>query len=138
MSGTGFQKTIFKSFFDKSGSFRPTEISEHHHCRKNDRTRIHNVFTCNVRSSPMRCLKDSMAGFIIDICSRSNAYATYHCSQLVRNIISVQVQSGYYRIFFGNEQCILQKCVGNAVLYLAYHPPKRHQTHVAPTHNPTF
>ena len=29
MSGTGFQKTIFKSFFDKSGSFRPTEISEH-------------------------------------------------------------------------------------------------------------
>ena len=64
----------------------------------------------------MSGLKNGMPRPVIDVGSRSDTDAAHHSSQLVGNIITVQVQSGNDRVFFGNKQGILQKGIGNAIL----------------------
>ena len=61
-------------------------------------------------------LKDSVTGVIIDVGTRSDTDTAYHGCQLVGNIVAVQVQGGDYGVGFRNQQCVLQECVGNAVL----------------------
>ena len=81
-------------------------------------------FSCNVRSGAVRGFKNGVPGVIIDICAGRNADAAHHCRQLVGNVIAVQVKRGNDRIFFGFEQRILQKRIGNHVFdenFSAFH-----------------
>ena len=53
---------------------------------------------------------------VIDIGPRSDSDTSYHSSQLVGNIISVQIQRCNNRIFFRDKQGILQESISNTVL----------------------
>ena len=69
-----------------------------------------------VGSSAMSSFKNSMPTDIIDISSRSDADTAYHGSQLIGNIVTIQIQCGNHRIFFRHQQRVLQKGIGNAIL----------------------
>ena len=103
MRGTGIEETLFQRLFDKRGRFFPSQIFKHHHRRKNDRTRIHDILSGNVGGGSMSRFKNGVPRLVVNICSRSNADAAYHCRQLVGNIVSVQVQRGNHGILFGNQ-----------------------------------
>ena len=63
----------------------------------------------------MSSFKNSVTCLIIDIGARSDTDTAHHGSQLVGNVITVQVQCGNDRVFFGNKQRILQKGISYTI-----------------------
>ena len=59
--------------------------------------------------------EDGMPRCVVDVGSGSDSDASYHGGKLVGYIVAVQVQGGYYRIFFRLQQGVLQERVGYAV-----------------------
>ena len=117
MCSASVQEALFQGFLYQSSRFFPIKIFEHHHCRKYNRTRVHHIFSRNIGSCSMSRFKDGMSCLIVDVCSRSNTDTAYHSCKLIGNIVSIQVQGSYYGIFFGNQECILQESIGNAIFY---------------------
>lgn len=102
-SGTPFRKAALQSVLYQRSRLFPAQMPKHHHSRKNDGTGIHNILSRNVGSRTMGRLKNGMSCRVIDIGSGSDADAAHHGSQLVGNVIAVQVQSGNDRIVFREQ-----------------------------------
>ena len=63
----------------------------------------------------MRGFENGMPRIVVDIGPRSNPDTPHHRSQLIGDVVSVQVQGGDHGILFRNQQRILQESIGNHV-----------------------
>src|SRR5688500_14829205 len=84
-----FRNSSFETFIDQISSFLPSHVFEHHHTRKNHRTRVDFILASIFWSRAMRSFTYGVTRHVIYVSAWSNAYSSNNRRERIRNVIAI-------------------------------------------------